>query len=93
VTGRKPVREAPEGLAEDPLNPVAFDGASDLAVDRDPEPDLLALLVLARKGVEHEIPGRGRRAVAIHAVELAAARKAPSLRRHQRTCGAVQPRI
>ena len=76
VARRQPVGEAPEGLAQGPLDPVAVDRAADLAADRDAEPHVLALLVLRGKRVEDEIAGRMRGAVAIDAVELAAAREA-----------------
>ncbi len=54
----EPVSEAPEGLAEDPLDPVALDRAADLAAGGDAEPHVLALLVLAGEGVEDEVAGR-----------------------------------
>src|SRR6187397_1897186 len=56
VLGREPVGETAKGLAKGSLHLVAIDGTADLAVDGDPEPDLLALLVLAGEGVEDEIP-------------------------------------
>ena len=58
VALRQPVGEAPEGLAQRPLDLVALDRAADLAADRDAEPHVFALLVAAGEGVEDEVAGR-----------------------------------
>src|SRR5665811_2481902 len=72
---RKPVGDAPEGLAQRPLDTVAVDRAADLAAHRDAEPDIPRLLVHAGKTVEDQVARRMGRTVAVDAIELAAARE------------------
>ena len=45
----QPVAQAPEGLAQRPLDPVAVDRAADFAAGRDAQPHVALALVLAGK--------------------------------------------
>src|SRR5262249_56676785 len=72
-----------DGIVQVPLSRVAIGRPADLSARRDAEPDLRGVLVgllAAREAVEHEVSGGVRGAIAVHAVELAAAREAASLR-------------
>ena len=68
----------PEGVAQQPLDPIALDGAAELATDGDPEPRLL-ILVGARKRVDDQVAAGVRAALAVDAVELAATRQPAAL--------------
>ena len=68
----------PERLAQRPLDAVALDGAADPAADGDAQARAL-VAGPARERVEDQVPARVRAALAVDAVELAAARQAPAL--------------
>src|SRR4051794_380336 len=72
VVGRRP-----EGVPEQPLDPVALNGAAELASNRHTEP-WWALVLRTREGVQHEVSARVGPALPIDALELAAARQAPA---------------
>ena len=76
VAGRQPVRELLERRAQAALQAVPVNRSAQLARDREAEPRRAFGIVLARKGVEDEEPGRDRPALAIDGVEIAGARKA-----------------
>src|SRR5262249_37630991 len=82
VAAGKAVGDGPEGLAQRPLHLVALHRAADLAADGDAKPRVLTVLFATGEGVENEVAGRMGGAIAIDAVELAAARQPTSLRRH-----------
>jgi hypothetical protein len=78
VTTGEPLVERPECFSEPALHRIPLYGASDLAAHRDPEANLLAIIirVAAREGVEdQEAVGMGP-PFAIDAIEIAAARQA-----------------
>ena len=60
VLGRQLLRQAPERLAQRPLDPVALDRAADLAAHRDPQPE--ARRRRPRRGGSCRAPGSGSRA-------------------------------
>ena len=77
-----------EGLAQQPLDAVALDGAPELAADRHAESGVVVVLC-ARKGIDDEVAAGMRTALAVDALELTAAGQ---LRRFRRARSAIASR-
>ena len=77
---RERVAQRPECLSQRALHRISLYGAADLAAHGDPEPhlDVVGVAVAARKRVEDQEPVRVRAALAVDALEVAAARQAAS---------------
>ena len=58
------------GLAELPLDPVADHGVTDRLGDGEAEPGLAEGIVVARKPMEGQVPGRDRASLPIDRIEV-----------------------
>src|SRR5215216_3496227 len=90
VLSGDPGAQRPESLSQRALNGISLYGAADLAAHRDAEPRPVGADFLAspRKGVQDEKPFGVGASLAVDAVEVAAARQAPSLAPPARRAGA-----